>query len=447
MFSRNRMSIFFVSYFLFTLVGGTETIIPLTNLPQPAPGSYFITSTPLKDGTFLIWNGNQVYKETSPKSDTYSLIVSGYQGDPAFITVSPDEQKAILGQGYLGDLYLLNLDNPQDFTPSSIITNLPHYYGIFLTPDLLLLDITKSDFTGSEIHILPISTKSNHESQLVLTRPQRASKDMVIDKPAYAYSATLAIANNWVYIMDGNTRELRRFSTSALVNAYNSHTTLDWETDGTLIGNPGMYFTGGVSGVTIDNRLVIAGSEGFMLPGGIQEVDANTGEIIKVWDPANNQGYYSAFYNPYSDNILAIINNTGYIIVRNEQEICPDCSPIRKSIYRMGENICLDLFGVEVSSDATFMWTKVGTDISNNPKISGIHCKNLLIYNAQPEDSGTYICTYNNNQKTTYTIQIVITDKTLPLSNPYLFITLTVFLITTALLKIKYFNETSEKLS
>jgi hypothetical protein len=136
MFSRNRMSIFFVSYFLFTLVGGTETILPLTNLPQPAPGSYFITSAPLKDGTFLIWNGNQVYKETSPKSDTYSLIVSGYQGDPAFITVSPDEQKAILGQGYLGDLYLLNLDNPQDFTPSSIITNLPHYYGIFLTPDL-----------------------------------------------------------------------------------------------------------------------------------------------------------------------------------------------------------------------------------------------------------------------------------------------------------------------
>ncbi|HOV32967.1 MAG TPA: immunoglobulin domain-containing protein [Candidatus Hydrogenedens sp.] len=439
MFSRNRMSIFIISYFLFALIGNTETITQLTNLPQPALGSYFITSAPLKDGTFLIWNGNQVYKETSPKSDNYSLIASDYLGDPAFITVSPDEQKVVLGQGYQGNLYLLNLNNPQDFTPSSIIANLPHYYGIFLTPDLLLLDITKSDFSGSEIHILPVNTKSNHESQLVLTRPQKTSKDLVIDKPPYAYSATLAIANNWVYIMDGNARELRKFSTSALINAYNSHTTLDWETDGTLIGNPGIYFTGGVLGVTIDNRLLIAGSEGFMLPGGIQEVDATTGAVIQIWDPANNQGYYSAFYNPYSDTILAIINNTGYLIVRTEQETCPDCSPIRKSMYRVGENICLDLFGVEVPSDTTFIWSKVGTDIINNPRISGIHCKNLLIYNAQAEDSGTYICAYNN-QKATYTIQIIVTDKALPLSNPYLFIALTVFLITTALIKIRYSN-------
>jgi len=436
MFSRNYIPIFIVSYFLFTLVANAESIIHLTNVPQPAPGSYFITSAPLSDGTFLIWNGNQVYKEISPKSDAYSLIASNYQGDPAFITVSPDGQKAILGQGYLGDLYMLNLNNPQDFTTSSIIANIPHYYGIFLTSDLLLLDITKSDFSGSEIHILSVGTKSNYESQPILTKPQKTSKDMVIDKPPYAYSATLAIDNDWVYIMDGNTRELRKFLISELINAYNSHTTLDWETDGILIGSPGMYFTGGVSGITADNRLIIAGSEGFMLSGGIQEVDTDTGAIVKVWDPANNQGYYSAFYNPYSDTILTIVNNTGYLIVRKEQETCPDCSPKRKSIYQMGENICLDLFGEEVPSDATFVWSKVGTDISNNSRISGIHCEKLLIYNAQPEDSGTYICTYNN-QKATYTIQIIVTDKKLPLSNPYLFTILTLLLIALALIRLR----------
>lgn len=421
-------SIFFISLFLLVFNTIAETVIPLPNIPQPAPGSYFVTSAPLHDGTFLIWNGNQVYKQTAHKNDTYSLIAEGYQGDPAFVTISPDGKNAILGQGYLGDIYLLDLTNPQNFTPASIITNISHYYGIYLTSDLLLLDITKPDFSGSEIHILPLNTKSANATQFVLSKPQLSNKDMVIDKPPFAYSATLAKDSNWVYITDGNTREIRKFPVSSLINAYNMHTTLSWETDGIPIGTPGMYFSGGVSGISVDNLLIIGGSEGFMLPGGIQEVNPVTGEILRTWDPANNQGYYSAFYNSHSDTILAIVYNMGYLIVRTEQEECPDCTPIRKSIYRAGEDICLDVFGETIPEDSQFTWNKVNGNISTNPRISGIHCKKLLIYNAQPEDTGTYICTYGN-EKAVYTIHIIVTENRLPLYSSLSLLAIIVLLI------------------
>ncbi|MGC9055099.1 MAG: immunoglobulin domain-containing protein, partial [Candidatus Hydrogenedens sp.] len=396
-------SVFVLSSLLLVLSAMAETVIPLPNIPQPASGSYFVTSAPLSDGTFLIWNGNQVYKQIAPKNDNYFLIAEGYQGDPAFVAISPDEKKAILGQGYLGDIYLLDLTNPQNFTPLSIIANISHYYGIYLTSDLLLLDVTKSDFSGSEIHILPLNEKNENISHFVLMKPKSLNKDMVIDKPPFAYSATLAKDDTWVYIMDGNAREIRKFSISSLVNAYNTHTTLDWNIDGIPVGTSGVYFTGGVSGISNDNLLIVAGSEGFMLPGGIQEINPSTGEIVRVWDPANNQGYYSAFYNPYSDTILAIVNNRGYLILRTEQEECPDCNSVRKSIYRSGEDVCLNIFGEIVPEGTQFTWSKINGDISTNPRISGIHCKKLLIYNAQPEDTGTYICSYGN-EKAIYTV-------------------------------------------
>ncbi|MCA1901955.1 MAG: hypothetical protein LDL53_07025 [Candidatus Hydrogenedens sp.] len=432
-----RYVVVFISFymFVFTLDGVSERIIPLENLPQPASGSYFVTSAPLTDGTFLIWNGNEIFKQTTPANDNFSLITSGYIGDPGFIAISPDGKKAILGQGYLGNLYLLDLDNPQDFTPSSIVGNISHYYGIFLTEDLLLLDITKLDFSGSEIHVLSVFTKNVVDTKLIVSKPQHPNKEMVIDKPPYAYSATLAIDNDWVYIMDANTRELRKFNIQNIVNAYEGNYTLDWETDGTLIGNTGMYFTGGVSGVTNDGYLIIGGSAGFMLPGGIQEVNPTTGEIIKIWDPANNQGYYSAFYNSFSDTILTIVNNNGYLVLRNEQEECPDCIPKRKSFYRTGEDICLDIFGENLPPNTTFTWTKEGESLDTNPRVYGIHCRHLLIYNAQVEDSGTYICSYNSEKKI-FKIKVNVTDQQLSIKNNYLLFTIFIFLVLTAVSKI-----------
>ncbi|MCX8065360.1 MAG: hypothetical protein N3G21_09350 [Candidatus Hydrogenedentes bacterium] len=423
-------------FFIFCLVLGIcayisgsygERIIHLTTLPQPAPGSYFITSAPLEDGTYIVWNGDDIYKQVSMNTDEFVKIAEGYQGDPAFIAVSPNGEIAILGQGYLGNLYRLDLQNPQDFDPSCIVGNLSHFYGAFLNENLLILDVGKPDFSGSEIHVLSISGGKSI-SKPVLSRIFMKPKEMIIDKPPYAYSASVAvdISRGWVYIMDGNARELRKFSIEDIINAYNSNETLNWEDDGILIGTAGRYFSGGVSGITNDGLLIIGGSEGFMMPGGIQEVNPLTGEILKVWDPAGNQGYYSAFYNIVGDSILGIVSNQGYLILRSYEE-CPDCLFVRKSIYEAGTDICLDVFGMEIPANPTFRWSKVGENIELNPRISGINCKKLFIYNSQPEDSGTYICEIGN-AKAIYRITIKVTDKNVPASN-YFGILIGVFFI------------------
>lgn len=399
----------------------SEKTIQLENLPLPASGAYFVTSAPLSDGTYLVWNGYEVFKQSEMNKDEFIKIAEGYQGDPGFIAISPNNDIAILGQGYLGDLYRFELSNPQNFTPDCIVGNISHFYGAFLTSELLILDVGKPDFSGSEIHVINIAGGKSSKTPIsspILARIFIKPKEMVIDKPLYAYSATIAVdrEHGWVYIMDSNARELRRFNVSDIINAYNSHTTLDWENDGTLIGEAGRYFSGGVSGITNEGLLIIGGSEGFMMPGGIQEINPYSGEVVKVWDPAGNHGYYSAFYNTVNDSILGIVNNTGYLILRSYTEECPDCIPIRRWIYEAGTDICLDIYGVELPENPIFRWSKLGENIEDNPRIRGITCRKLLILNAQPEDSGTYICTIDST-KSIYRVTIKVTDREVPISD------------------------------
>lgn len=428
-----------LTFVLITNISYGEKIIALNNLPQPATGSYFVTSAGLGDGSYLVWNGYEVFKQRHMYADEFEKIAEGYEGDPAFIAISPSGTTAILGQGYLGNLYRFNLLNPEDFTPSCIVGNISHFYGTFLNENLLILDVGKPDFSGSEIHVIDVEGKKN-TIKPILSRTFIKTKEMIIDKPLFAYSASIAVdrSGGWVYIMDANTRELRKFSIADITNAYNSNTTLDWENDGILIGEPGRFFSGGVSGITNDGVLIIGGSEGFMMPGGIQEANPLTGEILKVWDPAGNQGYYSAFYNPVGDSILGIVYNQGYLILRSFSEGCPDCIFIRKPIYEAGCDICLDIFGVEIPENPTFKWSKVGENIEANPRISGVNCRKLLIYNAQPEDSGTYICEIGN-LKAIYKITIKVTDRHVPVLNFWGKISL-IFLLIIASLVILYYK-------
>ncbi|GEM_PF-891702 len=415
--SRRILYIFSGLMLIILQVSFGARVVQLNNLPQPAPGSYFVTSAPLSNGTYLVWNGDEVFKQSGMYEDNFIKIAEGYQGDPAFIAVSPNGNIAILGQGYLGDLYRFDLTNPQDFAPECIVGNISHFYGAFLNENLLILDVGKFDFSGSEIHVISI-TGGKSTSRPIISRTFIRPKNMIIDKPPYAYSATIAVdrIQGWVYIMDSNPRELRRFLISDIINAYNTNSTLDWENDGVLIGEPGRYFSGGVSGITNDGLLIIGGSEGFMMPGGIQEVNPINGEILRVWDPAGNQGYYSAFYNPIGDSILGIVNNAGYLIIRSYTEECPECIPTKKSIYEAGTNICLEATGVEIPTNPIFRWSKLGESIEANPRIRGINCRRLLISNAQPEDSGTYQCTINDAKSIVYQVTIKVTDQEVPVS-------------------------------
>lgn len=310
------------------LTAGATTFQTYQNFPQPAFGSFVVSGTGLPDGRLLLWNGDRLYRQRFAGGDRFDVVASGYQGDTAFVALAPDGQSALLGQGFAGDLYLIDPAAPANYSPASVVANVPgHYAGVYLNDHLVLLDVGRLDFSGSELQIIDLDNAKGGAKALPQTAIAKGGeyflsgqKDVVVDKPPFGYSAALAIdaAQGVVYAMDANTRELRFFAVADLVNAFNTATPLDWATDGTLVGNVGDYFSGGVSGVRPNGDLVIGGSLGFLQPGGIQVVNPSLGDpqnafVVETLDPAGTSEFYYALYNQTTDVIAGLtFDGTAY---------------------------------------------------------------------------------------------------------------------------------------
>lgn len=286
--------------------------------PKPAAGAFVVSGTAEPDGRLVVWDGDTVYQQFSVNADSFGRIAWGYPGDTAFVALSPDGHTLLLGQGFAGDLYRMDLRAPRNFSAESVVTNIPgHFAAVFLNSDLVLLDVGRLDFSGSELQILDLSAAKS-TPRLGIGKGAAylgtGQKDLGVDKPPFSYSASLAIdpAAELVYAMDANTRELRAFSVAALINAFNTSTPLDWASDGTLIGTAGAFFSGGVAGVRPNGQLVVGGSAGFLQPGGIQIVDPSlanpaNASVLETLDPAGTAEFYYAIYNPYTDVVNAVV--------------------------------------------------------------------------------------------------------------------------------------------
>jgi len=288
---------------------------PVTNFPNPAPSAFGVTGAALPDGRLLVWNGDTVYLQFLPNADAFQPVATGYAGDPGFVAIAPNGQSAILGAGFSGDLYLVDLVAPQDFSPAAIIANEPHYSGVFLSQDLLLLDAGKPGFTGSELRILDLSGTKGARMVSVLAIPGVEDKSLIVDKPPFTYSAVLGLDEDagLVYAMStfGAPEELRAFSVADILNAFATTTPLDWTTDGILIGAASQFNDGGVAGILPSGDLIIPGN------GSIEIVDPRLddpaqGVVVDTLDPSGVGGFYSVFYNPYTNVIVAWDGVTAY---------------------------------------------------------------------------------------------------------------------------------------
>ena len=284
------------------------------NVPGPAESAFLVLGTALLSGHLLLWNGDEMYIQPHPRADLFYSIASGYLGDPGFIAKTPNGLEVVLGAGYSGKLYDFNLFNVQDYSESALLGTVSHYAADFISPEILVIDTGKPDFSGSELLAVELGASKAESSELSAVR--------LVDKPGFSYSANVFAdhLHGVFYAMDGNTRELRRFSMTALLDAYAAASPLDWNADGTLVGQPGVYYTGGVSGITPSGLLVIGGSEGYLLPGGIQLVDPDSGEVVQVLDPEGNQGFYSIIYNDRTNVVTSFVNNEVWAVDLNKLE-------------------------------------------------------------------------------------------------------------------------------
>jgi MYXO-CTERM domain-containing protein len=284
-----------------------QSYTALESYPEPAENAFGTTATALPDGRIVVWDGETVFLQALPRHDVWEPAASGYAGDPGFIALAPDGHTVLLGAGFANKAYLLDLDAPTDYVEGSEISVPTHFSGTFITESLVAMDRGKSDFSGSEIVVVDVAQSKSLEQPFVLmTLPAPETKTTIIDKPQGAYSSNVYYdeVGEFLYVMDGNAREIRAFPLWAVLDAYENETQLDWEADAAPMGEPGVYFTGGIEGITEDNNLIIPGSEGFGLPGGVQIVSVKTGAVLDVLDPVGNGGFYGAVYNAALDDLL-----------------------------------------------------------------------------------------------------------------------------------------------
>jgi hypothetical protein len=286
----------------------------------PITAKFGVTGAGLPDGRLLIYNGDEVFLQSAPGADSFDSIAEGYEGDPAFIAIAPSGSETLMGAGGFGDpytgfLYRFDVAASPDFTAPALTRN--HYSGTYLTESLVLIDA--GVFPNSELAIVDLDAKSA-APLVVVAKP--TAKTLVVDpKPGYSAKVAYHAGSDTVYAMDSNTRELRSFSGAALISAFNTTTPLDWTSDGTQIGAPGDYYSGGVAGFTSEGYLIIDGSEGFGLPGGVQLVNPANGTVIATTDPAGDEGFASAIVNLAGDEV--VVQQSGQVFTLSLDELAP----------------------------------------------------------------------------------------------------------------------------
>jgi hypothetical protein len=283
---------------------GTEFEV-LASFPKAASGAYGVKAEGLPDGRFIVWNGDAVFVQTIVGGNAFKQIASGYAGDPGFIAVSLDGHTVLLGAGYSGKLCQLDVRAPVDYSPGSEAATVTHYYGVYLTQDLVLLDRATDDLTMIELAVVDLSSPSPAPVRVML-KPD--PDDLTGDE--YGASACLAInsSRTTVYMMglvyDGSTlvsNQLKKIPASVLIDAYQAKTVLDWNADATPIGSPGAFNSGGPAGVSSNEELFIGGF------GGVQRVNPFAATVVDTYDPAGPDEYYGVASNPYRDIVLPIV--------------------------------------------------------------------------------------------------------------------------------------------
>ncbi len=323
---------------LFSMSCGALEFEALLNAPTPSSPATGLAVKALPDGCLLVWNGSTIYREPLPRADTFKAIATGYAGDPGFMALSPDGHTVLLAAGYSKKLYLLDLNNPQSYSPASEIApsgypgGYSQYAGVFLTDSLVLMDSGSMAATAtSELGVFDVLNPA-------------AGYRAVMQKPATlapgdnSYSACLAIdtmrASVYAmsYVLDASwnsTAQLKRMDASALVLAFQTSVTLSWDLDATAIGAANAFFTSGPSEVMSNGDVLIGGS------GGVQRVNPTTHELVDTYTPLSApldpwHYNYTPSYNPETGDVMLVISDwhthtTQLYAPRNTFEPMPVC--------------------------------------------------------------------------------------------------------------------------
>ena len=265
---------------------------PMTNpqvtLPEPEPGSFFSVFDYTNDGRVVAFDGFTVYVQQSNQSATLTPIGTLpelYRGgtDPAFVSVSPNGQTILLGGGAGGSKFPDPNVNGNIFKmPSSggQATLVGRYefeiVGTWINNNTFALGQgeTFGTFTGS-VEALNVNTGTT--IHIVGNIPGDPG-GVEFDNQGNLY---VGLGSG----QDGNrTGEIRRFDASDVAAALAGQGFVNFN-DGDLIAkvlNAGSFAFSSNGKLFVGGANFTTGDSGY-----IAEVDVNTGQIVRKFDPAD----------------------------------------------------------------------------------------------------------------------------------------------------------------
>lgn len=259
---------------------------PMPGFPEEARGVGGIAVDALGDGRFVAWDGDRIFIEAEAGAGVFSLAAEGFKGDPAFISVHPDGETALLGAGFNGDMYLVDMNDPGE--PEVFLNTTNNFAGAWINTSQFLFDRAMPNDNGDAIPELAILD--------VTGEPE--VRTVVADKGTWSAGVVTSPCGYYAYTSDGMDGTTVRYEVNALREAFETETPLDWETDGVELG---AFSTSGPSAHT-DLDTVIFGNFG-----NIQFVDGETGDELGTADPSFEGGHmYQTAYNRLTGRILVI---------------------------------------------------------------------------------------------------------------------------------------------
>jgi hypothetical protein len=266
-------------------------------LPPPATGSYVTTFASLPDCRLVAFDGFRIFIEIESDWVEIGRLPDKFLGgtDPAFIMVTPDGQDLLLGGGFgglggfsdpmlRGTLFQLPVTGGE----ARLITRIPfHVQAAFRSREKIFLTVGSASYLEGSVQLFehfdrPDRWTRRESPQRVVQNIPGAPGGVVLDKEGNLYVGLGFAAD------PQRTGEIRKFRWREVEWAIRKEKPIEFD-NGTLVTrilNAGQL----ISIHKREKELLVGGGDLFGATGSFgffARVDANTGELIKMYDPTD----------------------------------------------------------------------------------------------------------------------------------------------------------------